>query len=66
MDETILESVTQLTVLQLLDCLVKLVKKDPTMKHAIVSHIEFGGITPSYNVSVYTSNAGAKEVVIDG
>jgi hypothetical protein len=54
MSEFLIDSSTQLTVQQLLDCLAKLVKKNPELKNALVYHVEFGGITPSHSVELTT------------
>lgn len=68
----ILESEEQLTVQQLLDCLQKLVKKDPSMKNAKVFQIEFGGIKKTFVVGVdthvdtYDENEIHKILVISG
>ncbi len=42
----------QLTVEALLEILQKLVKENPAAKTWKINHEEFGGVTPSYNVSI--------------
>lgn len=57
---------TQLTVIEFLNYLQEIVKKEPTMKTAVISHVEMGMIAPSFTLYVTHTEEGTPTVVISG